>query len=341
MEDNVINSIGHSRNICNANKECFDIWNCRNLVKIIGGGSSIHAVSQVDQANTKVCKGFWFLILVLCIFSCIFQVNNFLSIYFQFPVLIDVEIKNNRSLDFPAVTVCNLNRMKRYHVDCVNKEFKWAECDGIKVKVKTRILISERKKYTSISNSTPVQEKNYKLKSQEFFNHYTKIDVSSRKCYGHRLHELVKKCSFNSVTCNHEDFTYFNSMQYGNCFTFNKKLQRDQNPIEVHKIGSNSGLELDINLRTESYLSTTSAAGSRVVIHNPEVDPNPGEHGINISPGYETQVSMFKTSVQRLPPPYRDRCKEYESFDTNETSTSQLDCIRICMQQTSMSVWMC
>lgn len=362
MED-ITNSIRSSSNEYGEKKDCLDKIhvkkNCIHLINVFARGSSIHALSQVEKTNTKVGKAFWFLILILCISCCIYQVNNFLLIYFRYPVLIDVEVKNNKVLDFPAVTICNLNRMKRSHIEYVDRKrhanAPWptprpSTTLRTTPRTTTRMLprsttipLSERKKYTSVTKATisfpwMSKEWKYKSKSKEFFSHYMNINAFRRKCYGHRFHELVKKCSFNSVSCDHKDFTYFNSIQYGNCFTFNKKLQHDQQPLEVHKIGPNSGLELDIDLDPESYLDITSTAGSRVVIHDSEEDPNPEEQGIDISPGYETQVSMDKTSLQRLPPPYKDRCTEYRSFDACETTpANQMDCIRSCVHRTSMS----
>ncbi|KAG8195521.1 hypothetical protein JTE90_019510 [Oedothorax gibbosus] len=336
MEESVPKAIEHSNTERDTKKDCLFDSNCLNLVNVFSEGSSIQAVSRISQANTNGCKTFWILLLILCICGCIFQVSSFLSTYFQYPVLIDLEVKHGKSLDFPAVTVCSLNRMKSQYEDCVKKDLAWFDCQFARMYPIKRLILSERKAHTSLSVQNSIKKINYKKKSLEFFNHYTNIDASSRKCYGYKLSEIIKKCSFNSVSCNIEDFTYFNSMQYGNCFTFNRRLSIEQDLLKVHKTGPNSGLELDIGFLEETYHDTTQATGSRVVIHNPDENPNPEDDGINISPGYEILVSMTKTSVTRLPPPYRDRCKEYKRFETNETITSgsQLDCFQLCMQQT-------
>ncbi|GBM19640.1 FMRFamide-activated amiloride-sensitive sodium channel [Araneus ventricosus] len=315
-------------------------WNCHSFCNILSGNSSVQAVSRVAQAETKSRKIFWLAVFLVCLCGCTYQVNSFLSIFFQYPVLIDVEVKNNEILKFPAVTVCNLNRMKRSYVRCVNANKSWSECMSVQLypisfKRNRVIFLTERKLMTSISKTATQLQKEYKLKSQVFLNHYTNLDEISRKCYGYSLHELVKHCTFNSAACVASDFSYFQSKQYGNCFTFNKKT-------EVNKIGPDFGLELDLDVQLNTYMDISQNAGLRIVIHDSDEDPNPAEDGINISPGYETQISLTKTSSQRLPAPYRDRCKIYQiANDSYHRDDSQFNCIRQCMQQTNLEMCGC
>ncbi|GIX71882.1 degenerin deg-1 [Caerostris extrusa] len=121
-----------------------------------------------------------------------------------------------------------------------------------------------------------------------------------------------------------------------------KKVATDENILQVHKTGPNTGLEMDLDTLIYSYLDITSSAGIRVVVHSPYEDPNPSENGFNISPGFETQVSLTKTSVQRLPAPYRDRCVEYKASNASDlASASHFSCIRECIQQTSQEICGC
>ncbi|GIY18007.1 degenerin deg-1 [Caerostris darwini] len=233
--------------------------------------------------------------------------------------------------------------MKDHHVDCVNASKSWFECiNTLSIEVVRLLISSERRTVTKITESLTEMEKKYRLKARNFLNHFTKLDAVSRTCYGYRLDELVKNCTFNSTPCVSSDFSYFQSKQYGNCFIFNRKIATDENILQVHKTGPNTGLEMDLDTLIYSYLDITSSAGIRVVVHSPYEDPNPSENGFNISPGFETQVSLTKTSVQRLPAPYRDRCVEYKATNASDlASASQFSCIRECIQQTSQETCGC
>lgn len=72
--------------------------------------SSIYAVSQLVTSSGFGRKVLWLLVLLVGLSGCTYEIYHFLSLYFQYPVVITLEVKNNWKLDFPAVTVCNLNR---------------------------------------------------------------------------------------------------------------------------------------------------------------------------------------------------------------------------------------
>ncbi|GIY11215.1 FMRFamide-activated amiloride-sensitive sodium channel [Caerostris extrusa] len=169
--------------------------------------------------------------------------------------------------------------------------------------------------YTTISKTATQLEIRHKLKLQKFFDHYTHLDYADRKCYGYRLHQLVTNCNFNSMSCQADNFSYFQSIHYGNCYTFNKASSNhtESNRLAVRKVGQDSGLDLELNTCLDTYLDFNASAGMRVIVHNADEDPNPEEDGFNIVPGYETQVSLTKISIQRLPAPYRDRCRDYKT----------------------------
>ncbi|GFQ83307.1 acid-sensing ion channel 5 [Trichonephila clavata] len=307
--------------------------------------SSVYAVSRAGQAKTKPRRVFWLMVLLTCLCGCIYEANSFLTVFFEYPVLTDLEVKNEGNLEFPAITVCNLNRIKQENENCVYEDKHWFDCFYPSIVFTPNFetfIFSERKTYTSISNETTKRDRKYKLQSQEFLNHYTSLDTDSQYCYGYQLNELVKQCSFNSYPCYASNFSSFKSIQYGNCFTINRKTLERKITFKVKKVGPDTGLELVLNVMLNSYLNITPSAGVRVVIHSPNENPDPIEEGINISPGYKTHVSLTKTSVKRLPAPYRDRCVEYKVTDNDDSTTgSQYSCVQECMQQTSQELCGC
>ncbi|KFM68532.1 Degenerin unc-8, partial [Stegodyphus mimosarum] len=202
-------------------------------------------------------------------------------------------------------------------------------------------ITSGGKKYISSFRLPSAIKEKYLYKEDRFMNFYAKMDTESRKRYGYMLQELIKKCSFNSVLCNETDFTFFQNMQYGNCYTFNRK-EDGKELKKVSRIGPQSALELELNVMVDSYLDVTQTVGARVVIHNPEEDPNPEEDGVNISPGFESHISLLKTSIHRLPAPYRDRCGNYmKKKDLNGSTKSHLDCTRKCILDLSLNICSC
>ncbi|KAG8180213.1 hypothetical protein JTE90_016490 [Oedothorax gibbosus] len=315
------------------------------------GKSSVHALSQLSQAKSSCARVFWLVVFVVTVSGCAYQVYSFLYVYLQYQVLIDLKYQRVMALDFPAVTVCNLNGITLNHIDCVNKSLTWDQCHPIPRQTGSGQMggsggygggsgglpLSRTLSYslTSTSNTSELQ-KSYNELAKNLLNRYTKLDGMSRRCYGHRLDDFILKCSFNSVTCDYSDFEYFLSKQYGNCFTFNRKTENNLNakPRIVKRAGPQSGLELVLDVGLNSYSKVTPSFGVRVVIHNPQEDPHPSQKGVNIPFGVESHLSLAKTSFHRLTSPYRDDCKNYPP-------TGGLNCVDECIQRVSMKLCGC
>ncbi|GBM10429.1 hypothetical protein AVEN_263344-1 [Araneus ventricosus] len=89
--------------------------------------SSVYAVAQLVSSNGSSRKLLWFIVLLVGISGCSYEVYRFLTLYFQYPVVITLEVQNTWKLDFPAVTVCNLNRIPVFYYDCLLNQNKTVE----------------------------------------------------------------------------------------------------------------------------------------------------------------------------------------------------------------------
>ncbi|GBM34949.1 hypothetical protein AVEN_196199-1 [Araneus ventricosus] len=49
--------------------------------------------------------------MVACLVGSIYNIQKYCYFYWQYPVVVNFQIEQTRSLEFPAVTVCNLNRI--------------------------------------------------------------------------------------------------------------------------------------------------------------------------------------------------------------------------------------
>ncbi|GIX77039.1 FMRFamide-activated amiloride-sensitive sodium channel [Caerostris extrusa] len=64
----------------------------------------------------------------------------------------------------------------------------------------------------------------------------------------------------------------------------------------------------------------------RIDIHDQQDPPLPGENGITILPGYQTDISLSEIITSRLPKPFEDECISYNSMQ------SQSMCLGVCLQ---------
>ena len=303
-----------------------------SVTKYLLKKSSIYAVSQVGHAESPHRKILWVIVLAAGLFGCGYEIYRFLTLYFQYPVVVNLHVENERTLEFPAVTICNLNRMRKKFEICLDSNVLTTNCSVFQGNGIPTDATSER-----IAISACSDELNFKLNSNfknkfTFLAKYSELDSSSRQRFGHQFNDLIRSCSFNGETCSLEYFAYFQSLKYGNCYSFNRFSVEDDTVIKTSITGIMSGLELTLNFDPDNYLPTTSSIGARVLIHDPRDDPNTEEDGVNISPGFETILAMKQRGVSRLPSPYKDHCVNYEENKEIE-GNNRNECVKLCMQK--------
>ncbi|GIX77028.1 degenerin mec-10 [Caerostris extrusa] len=80
--------------------------------------SSVYAISQIGYSKTSCSKITWISILTCALIGCCYQIYGFIDQYFKYPVIVDLLMEQPETITFPAVTICNLNRMKgKQHKD--------------------------------------------------------------------------------------------------------------------------------------------------------------------------------------------------------------------------------
>ncbi|GFR10048.1 acid-sensing ion channel 1 [Trichonephila clavata] len=280
--------------------------------------SAIFIISKIGRTQSKFRKLLWLLILVICLSGCGFQINRFLHLYFQYPVLLNLEVERKMQLDFPAVTMCNVNEIKRQkEMQEFSKELTFS--------------VIFDKNFTNMNNSSSGM-------TQESDNLLNYID--SGKDYQEEVKNFIMNCFFNGRSCFENSFYHTSSPSYGDCFTFNKVTSDEEKPLSVSKSGLYSGLEILLDAENGNYSLSSGAIGFRIVIHDPSENPNPEERGFSISPGFETSVSMRQTLIRRLPPPYKDQCAYY-NVGERSNQTNQNDCQLLCFQKLTCEICGC
>ena len=66
---------------------------------------------------------------------------------------------------------------------------------------------------------------------------------------GFTFETMVLSCDYNGVECSREDFTWFHSYEYGNCYTFNAEKNDNgtlRNAVKTSKSGPSTGLTLEL-----------------------------------------------------------------------------------------------
>ncbi|KAM4703181.1 epithelial sodium channel subunit delta [Rhinophrynus dorsalis] len=145
---------------------------------------------------------------------------------------------------------------------------------------------------------------------------------------------FIFACDFNGKTCNESEFTHFHHPTYGNCYTI--KSQKNENSQNSTRPGKKYGVSLIVKAEQNDNMPLLStAAGARVMIHNPLQPPLVEHEGFDIWPGTETSIRIRQDQVNHLGGKYSNCTSDGSGLGFgilyNTTYTVQA-CLQSCFQ---------
>lgn len=283
-----------------------------SMISIFLKRSSVYALSQVGNSATPLRKAFWICILIIGIIGSVAEIGQFLSSYLTYPIVVSTDLIREDFLEFPAVTICNMNSVRQEYLSCIKQKLNYQEC----------VFGQKSEFYASSNSNEPVCDEALLILSRNttegelWKSLYIAQNYRSRVAYGHQPEDFIVSCRFGDKTCSEQDFKLSASFNYGNCYTFN--AVKDTNYLLVKELGPVGGLELELDVEASKYTEYTQGAGVKIQIHNPHQEHNIEYEGFNLSPGFLTYIGLSKHGSIRLPSPYKDHCRQYEKNDSQK-----------------------
>jgi hypothetical protein len=286
-----------------------------------------HCFPKIFKEKTRFCMRFiWALIfLIFSSLTCYILVNNIIS-YYKYSVVSTIQIVNEDSSVFPAVTICNSNPFVTKNAENLTK-YLAKESLGFELEKTTfdefnKIFIPKLGFYMNTYVNNP------------------EYSDANRKRLGVDFATIINSCYFDSNPCNlAADFQWFFHSSYGNCIQFNSNSLDLKTSITP---GKTYGLQLRIGpLKSENKYPITFSTGLKVLINNQSFTPNVDDNFISVEPGKETDIAVDRTFTSNIPKPYSgctDLTQGYNSelynFIINSNkSYRQIDCIGLCLQK--------
>lgn len=267
--------------------------------------SSLHGLRYIGTATLSVFERTFFgLSFLMVTMLAAYFISNVWQKWKETPVIIGLDpvFTNIRDIPFPAVTICNMNQVRKDFVK------------GLKTERDRVILESICTQGDSLTNETDF-EGQWSYVRQFLLN-------SAQPC-----EEMITACKFGMKTINCSKSFSSVLTDEGLCCTFNaihpqllfkefdakdhvddetesdpvhttwtpedgyNRSYTDHYPIPVPGPGSNMGLTLSLNADVDSYYcSSTSSSGFKVLLHSPIETPKVANFGFFVSPGLETKV---------------------------------------------------
>jgi len=209
-------------------------------------------------------------------------------------------------LPFPAVTVCNMNSVRRSAIPA-------------------SFTVQEMLFFLNSISAEPFLSAQVNVNA--FVRRYDAVYNSSTAFlsnFGHRLEDMLLECVFDGEYCNISDFVT-QETSLGTCYIFNSDGMRS-----TESYGYEHGLHLTMNVEEYEYFTAENdAIGFFVFIHNPGYIPYIGAYKVFTVPaGQTTLVGMTRTDYNLFKPPYGD-CNDHvvlTLFDDYTRESCLMEC---------------
>ncbi|GFS91365.1 acid-sensing ion channel 4, partial [Nephila pilipes] len=159
--------------------------------------SSVYVATRISNSPQFLIKLLWLLILITCLICSTYRIQEFYYLYQQYPAVVSLRLDQKYNLQFPAVTVCNLNRRniaKRYLVPLKPHGPK-----SQTLPIGTPILLTERS--SLISCQKIVNGTNDRESRIGFLKRHYAMDKNEISKLGHNISEMLEECSMNRKSC--------------------------------------------------------------------------------------------------------------------------------------------
>lgn len=270
---------------------CSDNTKCRCTNRYISqwlDNTSIHGIVHVFKAQSPLRRILWALIFLTASGYCLYNIIERSIHYGNFPTSTAVSVEVNTSLQFPSVTVCNLNPFPKDLVE------RYQLTDLFQV-----IYRPYLKSLLALLTDPGVNTSFNARLDQLCYLYTSRLNDSTRSIDVNDILQIIEhdyrdlfivECDFGSQldgNCSNSITPIVTNL--GLCYTFNPPANRP-----TRAPGTRAGLYLSLDINQASLYSTSinGNAGVKVVIHPHDILPEPDEHGISVPPGTSAFISM-------------------------------------------------
>ncbi|KAH7962616.1 FMRFamide-activated amiloride-sensitive sodium channel [Rhipicephalus sanguineus] len=254
--------------------------NCCLTARGLYSQSTVPGFIQMAQARNPFRIIIWFVAFVGLGSVALSNLYELMHEYFQYPLTVNIRLEDVNNVEFPAVTLCNLNPVRKSllcgqetDLDYTLQEF----------------LCNKTAEMTVTRGEDEGQLEQFVM----WLATKQRTEPELAKTLGHQLPDLLRTCSIQGIKCDLDRmFTLVFSSRYGNCFCFHCN-SNDEPVFRYRRLGRpEQGLELLIAVEQYEYLPITPEAGYMVMIHKQGHDPEEATDGIFVAPGQTTYVGV-------------------------------------------------
>ena len=95
-----------------------------DIIKEILSNSSAHGLPNIYQSNNSLHRFLWIILFFGGVGAVIWQVSLIFLTYIDAPYHVDMELVFQPTLEFPSVTLCNVNPVRRLELEKLDGQFR-------------------------------------------------------------------------------------------------------------------------------------------------------------------------------------------------------------------------
>nr|XP_037276510.1 LOW QUALITY PROTEIN: amiloride-sensitive sodium channel subunit gamma-like [Rhipicephalus microplus] len=281
-----------------------------------------HGFNRIASTR-RLRRLLWAVIVVVAVGGFLYHISFLTSNYFSYPIMTATEEVHAEELHFPAITVCNLNLLRKSSFDDYLKDIATRDMFSRTYERLLQQLVETE----AASGDEDDGELCYKT-VDEFLKSSRTMDLSDMwmnfiatkdqlQKFGHQANDLVVQCTYNARNCFRREVSLhsilrvepYPSPRYGLCQTIRLA---NESMRKVRKTGPTLGMRLTLNIERSEYLDIISPEfGTRILIHPLGTLPSLERGGITLTPGSKSYISIRMRKIERLPEPYRGCSKSF------------------------------
>ncbi|XP_023215424.1 amiloride-sensitive sodium channel subunit gamma-like [Centruroides sculpturatus] len=287
--------------------------------------SSAHGIPRIASSQNRFRRFMWIIVFLVAVAGFAYHSIYLILTYLSYPRMTTTEEIHADQIDFPYVTVCNLNPLKKsYFADYL------AEISTSTPRSTEDTQSDDLLEFLTSPSSDDhgdfggggicfrsVEEFLQRSRTMDLSDMWMSVIATKENLskFGHQSKDLVVQCTYNARNCFNTSYSIIDvdsypSPRYGLCHTI---IVRQESLRKVIKTGSALGLRLTLNIEREEYLDLISPEyGARLLVHPQGTFPTLQRGGVILQPGTKTYVSVRMRKIERLPEPYRGCSDDFQ-----------------------------
>ena len=259
--------------------------------------TTAHGFPNIIRAKRKILKLIWTIFVILFSTLCVVLIVQNILQYYEFPVTTKVDYPIVNHANFPSVAVCNSNPfVTKFAVDTIFAE----------VFAQVNITLNDQNKTKlEMLNEMLIQDNG--LRTEILTNVYN-FNESLKKRANFPINEILISCKYEGVDCSWQNFDWFWSYNYGNCYVFNS-INVNASNLKIRSPGFTNSLTLELFGGFEELMPVFDVSqGFVVMVYDRRQDTNFNDNFkfIMARIGTETDVALNRLFVKKLPKPYSE-----------------------------------